>query len=234
MALEHGGRVRAAAQRYGIPLNLWLDLSTGINPDGWPVPVIPAEIWQQLPQDDDGLLEAARGFYGTSQLLAVAGSQAAIQALPGLRAPCRVALLAVSYAEHAYAWQQHGHQVCRMTEAEILQTDAQVVVIVNPNNPTAHRFSVAELLELHERLAKSGGWLVVDEAFMDATPEHSLAQFCPRQGLIVLRSPGKFFGLAGARVGFVLAENTVLDELAERLGPWPIAAPSRYVAIAIT
>ncbi len=231
MALEHGGRVRAAARRYGIPLTSWLDLSTGINPDGWPVPAIPAEIWQQLPQDEDGLLEAARSFYGTSELLAVAGSQAAIQALPMLRAPCRVALLAVSYAEHAHAWQQHGHQVCRVSELEILQTDADVVVIVNPNNPTGKRFGVAELLALHERLLARGGCLVVDEAFMDATPEHSLAQFCPRKGLIVLYSLGKFFGLAGARVGFVLAENSVLDELAERLGPWTIAAPSRYVAM---
>ncbi len=232
MALEHGGRVRAAAQRYAISLNSWLDLSTGINPDGWVVPAIPAEIWQQLPQDDDGLIEAARSFYGTSELLAVAGSQAAIQTLPRLRAPCRVALLEVTYAEHAHAWQQHGHQVCRVTEAEILQTDAQVVVIVNPNNPTARRFSVAEMLDLHERLAARGGDLVVDEAFMDATPEHSLAPFCPRKGLIVLRSLGKFFGLAGARVGFVLAENILLHELCERLGPWPIAAPSRYVAMA--
>lgn len=230
MALEHGGRVRAAVQRYGIPLNSWLDLSTGINPDGWPVPAIPAEFWQQLPQDDDGLIEAARRFYGSSELLAVAGSQAAIQVLPELCAPCRVALLSVSYAEHAHAWQQHRHEVCRVSEAEILQTDAQVVVIVNPNNPTARRISVAELLDLHERLATRGGCLVVDEAFMDATPEHSLAPFCPRKGLIVLRSLGKFFGLAGARVGFVMAENTVLHELAERLGPWPIAAPSRYVA----
>jgi len=231
MALEHGGRVRAAAQRYGIPEHGWLDLSTGINPDGWPVPVLPAGIWQPLPQDEDGLADAARNYYGaSSQLLAVAGSQAAIQALPRLRAPCRVALLATSYAEHAHAWQQHGHEVCRVAEAEILQGDAEVVVIVNPNNPTGKRYSVADLLALHERLAARGGWLVVDEAFMDATPEHSLAPFCPREGLIVLRSLGKFFGLAGARVGFVLAENAVLQALAELLGPWTIAAPSRYVA----
>ena len=65
---------------------------------------------------------------------------------------------------------------------------------------------------------------------MDATPEHSLASACPRPGLIVLRSLGKFFGLAGARVGFVLAEQNILQPLAELLGPWPIAAPSRYVA----
>lgn len=230
MALEHGGRVRAAAQRYGIPENRWLDLSTGINPDGWPVPAIPAEIWQQLPQDEDGLADAARSFYGAAQLLPVAGSQAAIQALPRLRPPCRVALAATAYAEHEYAWRQHGHEVRRVSEAEILQSAADVVVIVNPNNPTGKLHNVNELLVLHQRLATRGGWLVVDEAFMDATPEHSLAHFCPREGLIVLRSLGKFFGLAGARVGFVLAENAVLQPLDELLGPWPIAAPSRHVA----
>lgn len=230
MALEHGGRVRAAAQRYGIPKNRWLDLSTGINPDGWPVPAIPGEIWQQLPQDEDGLADAARSFYGAAQLLSVAGSQAAIQALPRLRPPGSVALVATSYAEHEHAWRQHGHQVHRVSEAEILQSTADVVVIVNPNNPTGRLYRVDELLALHERQAARGGWLVVDEAFMDASPEHSLACFCPREGLIVLRSLGKFFGLAGARVGFVLAKNAVLQPLAELLGPWPIAAPSRYVA----
>lgn len=228
MALEHGGRVRAAAQRYGIPENRWLDLSTGINPDGWPVPAIPAEIWQQLPQDEDDLADAARSFYGAAQLLPVAGSQAAIQALPRLRPPGSVALVATSYAEHEHAWRQH--EVRRVPEAEILQSAADVVLIVNPNNPTGRLYRIDELLELHERQAARGGWLVVDEAFMDATPEHSLAKFCPREGLIVLRSLGKFFGLAGARVGFVLAENAVLQPLAELLGPWPIAAPSRHVA----
>lgn len=234
MALEHGGRVRAAAQRYGIPENCWLDLSTGINPDGWPVHAIPdkiwSEIWQRLPEDDDGLEQAAMGFYTATQLLAVAGSQAAIQALPRLRKPCSVALAAISYAEHAQAWERHGHKVSRVSDEEILHADAQVVVIVNPNNPTGRLFGAAELLALHERQVARGGWLVVDEAFMDATPEQSLASCPPREGLIVLRSLGKFFGLAGARVGFVVAHGSVLQPLAEMLGPWPIAAPSRYVA----
>lgn len=230
MALEHGGRIRAAAARYGIPENRWLDLSTGINPDGWPVPAIPAEIWQGLPQDDDGLVDAACNYYGTARLLPVAGSQAAIQALPRLRAPCSVSLIATAYAEHEYAWRQHGHDVSLVSGDEILHSESQVVVIINPNNPTGRLYSVDQLLKLHERLTARGGLLVVDEAFMDATPEHSLAQFCPREGLIVLRSLGKFFGLAGARVGFVLAQDTLLQSLAEMLGPWPVAAPSRYVA----
>ncbi len=228
MALEHGGRVRAAAKRYGIPVNDWLDLSTGINPDAWPVPVLPADLWQRLPEDEDGLVEAASNFYGTSHLLPVAGSQAAIQTLPRLRKPCRVALAATAYAEHERAWQQHGHQIIH--DEELLQSDADVVVIVNPNNPTDRLYGAAELLALHARLAQRGGLLVVDEAFMDATPEYSLAPYCPMEGLIVLRSLGKFFGLAGARVGFVLAPENILRQLSELLGPWPIATPARYVA----
>ncbi len=230
MALEHGGRVRAASIRYGIPENRWLDLSTGINPAGWPVLSIPAEIWQGLPQDDDGLIDAALSFYGVTQLLPVAGSQAAIQALPGLRAPDSCAMATTAYAEHEYAWRKCGHDVGLVCGEEILQSESRVVVIINPNNPTGRLYSAAQLLALHERLAARGGLLVVDEAFMDATPEHSLAQFCPREGLIVLRSLGKFFGLAGARVGFVLAQDSILQSLAEMLGPWPLAAPSRYVA----
>ncbi len=230
--LEHGGRLRRAARQYGIPEGEWLDLSTGINPNGWPVPPVPAGIWQALPQDDDGLNAAACGYYGTTSLLAVSGSQAAIQSLPMLRPPTRVVLVSPSYAEHAHAWQRHGHEVVGMPADEILRVgaDVQVVVIVNPNNPTGNLFGRDELLELHAQLVERGGWLVVDEAFIDATPEHSLASVCPRPGLIVLRSLGKFFGLAGARVGFVLAEEGVLLSLAESLGPWPIAAPSRYVA----
>jgi len=228
--LEHGGRVRAAAQRYGIPENDWLDLSTGINPNGWPVPAVPQEIWQHLPQDDDELHAAAQNYYGTSRLLAVAGSQAAIQALPRLRPPARVALVAPSYAEHAHAWLRHGHQVMPMSAAEILDIgdSVQVAVIVNPNNPSGRLFHRDELLRLHERLVARGGWFIVHEASMDAAPEHSLAAVSPQAGLVVLRSVGKFFGLAGARVGFVLAEQKLLHALAALLGPWPIAAPSRY------
>lgn len=230
--LHHGGRLREAAARHGIALDAWLDLSTGINPNGWPVPAPPPSAWSRLPEDDDGLEDAAHDFYGTDTLLAVAGSQAAIQAMPLLRAPSRVGILHPGYAEHAHAWRRAGHTVVAVPAERVPEavSSVDVLVLIHPNNPTGARFSTEQLLGWHAELGACGGWLVVDEAFMDATPAASLAPYCPRPGLIVLRSLGKFFGLAGARVGFVLAPISLLQRLRAALGPWCVAAPSRWVA----
>jgi cobalamin biosynthetic protein CobC len=230
--LEHGGQIRQAGLRYGIPPEDWLDLSTGINPLGWPVPAIPPECWRRLPEPGDGLMQAACRYYGCSSALAVAGSQAAIQALPGLRPPCRVGVLAPTYAEHGHAWSRGGHHVESLASAEIEDglDRLDVLALVNPNNPTGTRFAPEMLLAWHGRLAARGGWLVVDEAFMDATPEDGLAPHAGAEGLVVLRSLGKLFGLAGARVGFVLAWPELLERLNEAQGPWPLAHPARHVA----
>lgn len=231
-ALHHGGRLRAAAARYGIALERWLDLSTGINPNGWPVPALPASTWARLPEDDDGLEATARDYYGTSELLPVAGSQAAIQALPQLIAPGRVAMIRPSYAEHARAWSQAGHSVIHIAPRELdtAAATSDVLLLVNPNNPTGMRFTQEQLLRWHASLVARNGWLIVDEAFVDVTPDASLSPYCPKPGLVVLRSLGKFFGLAGARVGFVCAEAKLLQRLKIKLGPWPIATPARHVA----
>ena len=231
--LEHGGKLYSAAQHYDIPVADWLDLSTGINPNGWPVPTkFPTEVWSQLPQQDDGLVTAAHDYYQCESLIAVAGSQAAIQALPYLRSKSRVGIMTPAYAEHAYAWQQAGHEVIPLDIDSISNaiTQLDVLVIINPNNPSAQQFRSEQLLSWHQQLEAKNGWLIIDEAFIDPTPEHSLATHCPTDGLIVLRSLGKFFGLAGLRIGFVLAEAKLLQQLANRLGPWPIAHASRYIA----
>jgi len=235
--LPHGGRLRAAAARYRIPLADWLDLSTGINPQGWPVPAVP-DLWQRLPEEDDDLEQAAARYYGADwtggagALLPVAGSQAAIQALPRLRPPGRVGVIAPGYGEHAHAWRRTGHAVQLLPVAmiEAALPDLGVLVLIHPNNPTGARFARADLLRWRRVLAQRGGWLVIDEAFMDATPGESLANLGPLPGLILLRSLGKFFGLAGARVGFVLADPALTQPLAAQLGPWTIAAPARWVA----
>lgn len=228
--LEHGGRLRRAAETYGIPLGDWLDLLTGINPQGYPVPPVPADAWLRLPEDDDGLEAAASDYYGSAELLPVAGSQPAIQLLPAVLRGERVSLLAPGYAEHAHAWRDRGAVAVGANAVDAAVAHSDIVVLVQPNNPTGVHFGRERLLEWHTRLARRGGWLVVDEAFIDTTPAQSLVPLAGADGLVVLRSVGKFFGLAGARVGFVFAPASVRAALAERLGPWTLAGPARWAA----
>jgi cobalamin biosynthetic protein CobC len=229
--LEHGGRLLRAARTYGMAPDAWLDLSTGISPYAWPVPAVPPAVWQRLPEEDDGLAEVACEYYGATQLLPVAGSQAAIQMLPHLRDASRVGVIAPGYNEHAHAWRRAGHAVETPSAASLLAAPSRydVIVLIHPNNPGGERFGRDALLACHAALASRGGWLIVDEAFMDATPEHSLCSQAHREGLIVLRSAGKFFGLAGARAGFVAAHPALLETLGDRLGPWTLSGPTRHV-----
>ncbi len=229
---QHGGQVLAAAKRYGIPRDGWLDLSTGINPMGWPVPGVPREVWNRLPEDDDGLVEAASDYYGGGPIAAVPGTQAAIKLLPTLRPPARVAVLSPGYAEHRKAWDEAGHHARPVGVDEIQSAvdGCDVLVVSNPNNPDGHVFKPEFLEDWRRRLAAKGGWLVIDEAFVDPVPELSLAARAGAQALVILRSMGKFFGLAGMRVGFVMAEPGLLARLQNRLGPWSVNGPGRWVA----
>ncbi|WP_019407952.1 threonine-phosphate decarboxylase CobD [Pseudomonas psychrophila] len=229
--LEHGGRLRQAALHYGIAESAWLDLSSGLAPWPFAIPAIAERAWARLPETDDGLEQAACTYYGAQNVLPVPGSQCAIQLLPRLRRSGKVGVLSPCYAEHAEAWRRSGHIVREVMEHEVdfyLDT-LDVLVVVNPNNPTGLSLPLERLLEWHTRLAQRGGWLVVDEAFMDNTPDVSLASESWRTGLIVLRSFGKFFGLAGVRLGFVLAELRLLKLLAEQVGPWAVSGPTRIV-----
>lgn len=229
--LEHGGRLRKAALEYGIAEADWLDLSSGLAPWPFPVPDIPLRAWARLPESDDGLEQAACEYYGAAQVLPVAGSQMAIQLLPRLRRVGKVGVLSPSYAEHAEAWRRNGYIVREVLEQEVdfFLDSLDVLVVVNPNNPSGLSLTPSRLLGWHSRLAQRGGWLVVDEAFMDNTPQLSLAPCAHQVGLIVLRSFGKFFGLAGVRLGFVLAERKLLKLLAEQVGPWAVSGPTRVV-----
>ena len=230
--LEHGGRLRRAAQHYGIALEHWLDVSTGINPEGWPLPAIPREAWTRLPEDEDGLeaaglhllrlqrRAAGRGLAGGDTDVAdpaaqPAGSGCSRRPMQSTRAPG---------AKRA--------TMCVLSRQPRCSIRPMISMWSYWSTRTTRRgecLPATALLALHARLAARGGWLVVDEAFMDMTPANSLAAFTGRDGLIVLRSPGKFFGLGGARAGFVLAAEPLLDELRKRLGPWCVAGPTRWL-----
>ncbi|GGO81439.1 threonine-phosphate decarboxylase [Marinobacterium nitratireducens] len=230
--LEHGGRLRQAVARYGGVAADWLDLSTGLNPHGYPVAALPPASWARLPEPDDGLEDVARDYYGCDALLPVAGSQSAIQMLPWLRSRSRVSVMEPGYREHFESWRRAGHEVEGVSVAELRRRlpDSDVLVLIHPGNPDGSRFGRDELLDWHGVLAGRGGWLVVDEAFIDTEPGLSLAAATGRPGLIVLRSVGKFFGLAGIRVGFVLSDLSLLEALKERLGPWAVSGPGREAA----
>lgn len=232
--LDHGGNLNDAIQRYGRPREDWLDLSTGINPHPYPVPALAIDAWHRLPESHDALLQAARDYYRAASILPVAGTQAAIQALPRLRAKSRVVMPAITYAEHAHQWKNHGHIVHEVPYAELVNAvdEYDVVLVCNPNNPTGETVSSETLHAWAQRLALRGGWLIVDEAFGDVMPEYSVAPLADAPGLIVLRSIGKFFGLAGLRLGFVAAEAALLQRLHDVLGPWTVSGPAQQIGAA--
>jgi len=198
------------------------------------VQAIDPACWNRLPEENDGLEAAAAAYYGNDRLLVLPGSQAAIQALPGLFSPVVVACLSPLYEEHPQAWERCGHKLRRLPNLpRMLAAMTPNVLLCNPNNPTATSLPCETLLDAADQLRKRGGWLIVDEAFGDPEPENCIASLAGSDGapnLIVLRSLGKFFGLAGARVGFLFGAQDKLDRLREVLGPWPVSHPSRAVA----
>ncbi|MBB5426391.1 threonine-phosphate decarboxylase [Paraburkholderia sp. JPY303] len=237
--IAHGGNLHEAAARYGIPYAQWLDLSTGINPHGYPVPPLPADAWRRLPDDGDGFAERAARYYGApdaTHVLPVAGSQAAIRALPALLPRATVGIAPLTYGEYAPAFARAGHEVAPLdVQRDTLPAALTHVAIVNPNNPTATHLDAARLLRWHAQLRERGGTLLVDEAFADTLPAArvaSLAAHTQRDGLVVLRSPGKFFGLAGVRAGFVLGAPAMLAALRDRLGAWTVSGPARHAVSA--
>lgn len=218
---HHGGALAAAARHYGGNAADWLDLSTGINPAPWRGRV---QIdWHRLP-DHQALLDleaaAARHFGAPADLCcAVPGSEMALRLLGMLLGEARAAYRWPAYRTHAAAF--HGAMPIR----EELPAHRRLLLLANPNNPDGRIIPAPDLQAWHQALAARDGWLVVDEAFADATPELSVApQIGLWRRLIVLRSFGKFFGLAGCRLGFVLGPPEIIAPLRQLLGDWPLSA----------
>lgn len=236
--LVHGGQLQAVALRYAIPVEQWLDLSTGIAPIGYPVGQIPADYWQRLPQANSDLNRVASDYYGSEHLLPIAGSQSLIQLLPRLcrardKINCRVWLPKIGYKEHQKAWQQDGYELLFYHTISELSSVEQgdIVLLINPNNPSGELVKLPQTSALLHELVAKNALLIVDEAFMDSTPQHSLISTIPGEHLIVLRSVGKFFGLAGIRLGFTVAAPSWIARFKQALGPWSVNGPAQYVGI---
>lgn len=219
-----------------VPQATRLDLSTTGNPDGWLVPPLPPAAWHCLPAGDDGLEAAAAEYYGTANLLPVAGALAGTRLPPAMLPRAVVACIGPLASPHLDAWTQVGNRPRLLKNATLpraLAAATPYVLLASPNDPTADRQPHAVAVDAAQQLKKRGGWLIVDESHIDATPEDSLTPLAgtiEAPNLIVLRSFDHFFGLAGLRVGFVFAAPDLLDKMVTATGPWTVAGPSRAAA----
>jgi cobalamin biosynthetic protein CobC len=234
-AIAHGGNLTRARALFPQAPAPWIDLSTGISPYSYPHSPIPGNAFTRLPEPvlAEALTMLAAQAYGApsaDHVVAAPGTQILLPILAGLLGRAgRAAVLSPTYAEHARAARLAGFQVIETTDLEQLAS-ADLAVVVNPNNPTGRIVAKADLLALAASLHSRGGLLVVDEAFMDVSEAGSMADAVDGGGLVVLRSFGKFYGMAGLRLGFALAREDIVARIGNRLGPWAVSGPALHVA----
>ncbi len=238
--IDHGGNIAGANARFPHAPQPWIDLSTGINPHAYPHSDIASTAFCRLPEPSalQSLKKAAASVYGATSADNVAAAPGTQILLPllveaafggSVQVGAKAAILSPTYAEHARMARLAGFDLTETPNFEELFA-ADLALVVNPNNPDGRLIDRSELLRLAAHMASKGGLLVVDEAFMDVAPAgHSLAADIG-PGLAVLRSFGKFYGLAGLRLGFALAPVADIQRIEARLGPWAISGPALQIA----
>lgn len=234
----HGGALAQAHRLFPAAPRPFLDLSTGINPVPYQWPPTGQDAFTRLPEPDDeihlcAIAATAYGVCDPAMVAAAPGTQLLISLMPLLlaRPPGRVAILSPTYAEHAESWRNAGHAVHETTSAGVI-AEADIGILCNPNNPDGRRIEASAIVTLADRLARRGGLLIVDESFADLEPPGvSAAAALPHPALIILRSFGKSYGLAGLRLGFALAAPPVTALIRRALGPWAISGPALAIGI---
>ena len=255
--IQHGGNLAGAIKQYKIPKENWIDLSTGISPWPYSFQTLPELVWHELPQPHDELLNSAATYYKVKQhcITATSGSQIAIRLIPHFFEPSCVAIPSLGYQEHAASWEMANHKIIHYQDvAELFELISKKrvehVVIINPNNPSGEKFNSEILIKI---ISQVSGVCVVDEAFIDyyddnedsandcndldaneSSSIHSATKLLNQhnyENLIILRSVGKFFGLAGLRLGFVIGLHPCLQAFNSLLQPWSISHASQYIGI---
>lgn len=221
---DHGGNIDWAKLHYGG--EDWIDLSTGINRVPYPTGQIRQDAWTALPTKaaTADLCAAARSRYRLTDdggIAVFSGAQGAIQLYPHLWQPGDARIFGPTYNEHQATLERAGWRVTIVSEIDDIR-GGDLGVVVNPNNPGGEHFEPGLLLSLKGDV----GCLIVDESFIDATPDLTLAPWLGDSGLLVLRSFGKFYGLAGLRLGFLLGNSQEVRRISEMAGPWPVAGPA--------
>jgi cobalamin biosynthesis protein CobC len=212
---DHGGGLDAAMAQYGGSRSDWIDLSTGINPAPYPVSGLKPHDWTTLPDQaaHDALIKAAREFWPIpdgADILPAPGASSLIARIPLLAPTDRVRIQTPTYNEHAAAFDAQGWEI---SETE----PANARVLVHPNNPDGRLWRATDI---------TAPLTIIDESFCDIAPDATLIQHAAKPGVVVLKSFGKFWGLAGLRLGFAIAAPELITRLSTSLGPWPASGPA--------
>lgn len=229
-SLLHGGELGAARKLFPGAPEPFIDLSTGINPHSYPLPQLQSDTFARLPEPAalDALRAAAATNYGApswDHVVAAPGTQILLPLVISLVPPGRAAVLSPTYGEFTRVAALAGHQVSEVTDIAALAS-ADLAIVANPNNPDGRLFTRDALLHLADELQRRRGLLIVDEAFMEVAPDGLALNDCTHGNVLVLRSFGKFFGLAGVRLGFAIGVPELVARLAATLGPWPVSGPA--------
>jgi cobalamin biosynthetic protein CobC len=239
---HHGGRLGAARSLFPDVPQPWVDLSTGINPRSYPAPHATQRARNRLPEPTElarleTLAATAFGVDDPALVVAAAGTELALRLLPRVLNLKTALIVGPTYGSHADAWTYAGALTATIGRDEIdaHAERAVCVTIVNPNNPDGRIVEPAQLLALHDSLSRHGGMLIIDEAFADVAPEASVvatAGTAAAPRLIVLRSFGKFFGLAGLRLGFIVAAPPIAAAIRGLVGEWPVSSDALAAGLA--
>ncbi|MEM7619260.1 MAG: threonine-phosphate decarboxylase CobD [Pseudomonadota bacterium] len=238
ITLPHGGALDVIAKAFPKAPLPWVDLSTGINPFPYPLDINVQETLAHLPREEHFKACSAAMAHAWSAnpkyICPTPGSEWVIRHLPklllrtqsfspGNLSTKRIGLAEFSYTDHQQAWQQAGCDILMAKDPITLTQDVDILVIVNPNNPDGHLYTHEQLQQAHNHLQHKGGYLILDEAFIDLTPEHSLSNKAGQPGLIILRSTGKFYGLPGLRLAALLAEHSIISSWNQFAGHWSVS-----------
>ncbi len=238
--MQHGGDLTAAMARHGGGREDWLELSTGINPHAYPLPRLDERLWTDLPAAKvlQRFVDAARAAYAVPQaaeLVAAPGTQALIQWLPRLLPPGPIAIAGPTYDEHGISWRRAGHPVLDLP-ADALERGfpegSRHLLIVRPNNPDGRCLDLNLVARLAREAAGREGSLILDESFIDLLPNETAATLAAALPIVVLRSFGKFYGLAGLRLGALIANPQVAAMMREAIGPWAVSGPALAIGAA--
>jgi cobalamin biosynthetic protein CobC len=219
---DHGGGLDAAVTRFGGTRADWLDLSTGINPTSYPIPELPKHAWTDLPDQgaQDALIMAARKFWNVPDdlgIVAASGVSALISSLPTCTDQGSFHITKPTYNEHEASFLSAGFSQTQNADTQIY---------VHPNNPDGKYVSADDILSKHKSMS------IIDESFCDCLPQKSHVELAGRDGVVVLKGLGKFWGLAGVRLGFAIAKPNLANRIQDRIGPWAISGVAQVIGAA--